>query len=109
MALVIDTSALITLERSSRDLVAALTADLRDETPVVPAIVYAELLVGVELADRPRHAARRRARIEALITHCSIVEFGPSIATCGQPQSQRPASTSRPFGPPQGEGVPRSR
>ena len=35
------------------------------------------------MADSPGHAARRRARIEALIAHCSIVEFGPSIATEG--------------------------
>jgi predicted nucleic acid-binding protein len=46
----------------------------------VPAIVYAELLVGVHLADHPRRAAGRRAKIEALLAVAPLVEFGPAVA-----------------------------
>jgi predicted nucleic acid-binding protein len=60
MGLVIDTSALVALERSAGPWSDGLPAD---ERVSVPAIVYAELLVGVHLADHPRRAARRRAKI----------------------------------------------
>ena len=53
---------------------------LADEPLAVPAIVYAELLVGVELADTAARAAARRARIEALVGAAGTVEFGSEIA-----------------------------
>jgi predicted nucleic acid-binding protein len=77
MGLVIDTSALVALERSAGSWTAGLPDD---EEASVPAIVYAELLVGVHLADHPRRAARRRAKIQALLTAAPIVEFGPAVA-----------------------------
>ena len=73
MGLVVDTSALIAVERAA-DWEASLGA-YGDEPAVIPAIVYAELLVGVRLADSPARAAGRRARIEALISRLPIVEF----------------------------------
>ena len=79
MGLVLDTSALIALERSGISPGAALGV-LGDEHPVLPAIVYAELLVGVHLADTPSRSARRRARVDALVALCSIVEFDSAIA-----------------------------
>jgi tRNA(fMet)-specific endonuclease VapC len=77
MGLVIDTSALVALERSAGSWSDGLPAD---ERASVPAIVYAELLAGVHLADHPRRAARRRAKIEALLSAAPIVEFGPAVA-----------------------------
>jgi tRNA(fMet)-specific endonuclease VapC len=53
---------------------------LEDEAVVVPAIVYAELVVGIELADTPLRAAARRAKISALIARVPLVEFGHEIA-----------------------------
>lgn len=79
MGLVVDTSALIALERSGRGA-AELVGKLGEEAPVIPAIVYAELLVGVELADSIGRARRRRARIEALVARCPVIEFGSAIA-----------------------------
>lgn len=79
MGLVLDTSALIALERSGTNPSAALGA-LGDEHPVLPAIVYAELLVGVHLADSPLRSARRQARVDALVALCPIVEFDGAIA-----------------------------
>jgi predicted nucleic acid-binding protein len=77
MGLVIDTSALVALERSGGSWSDRLPAD---EQASVPAIVYAELLVGVHLADHPRRAAGRRAKIEALLSVAPVVEFGPAVA-----------------------------
>ena len=47
---------------------------------VLPAIVYAELLVGVLLADTPSRAEARRAKLSALIARVPVVRFGPEIA-----------------------------
>lgn len=75
----LDTSALITIERSQIDWDAQL-GDLAGEPAVVPAIVYAELLVGVRLADSRQRAAGRRSRIDALVSRCPVIEFGREIA-----------------------------
>ncbi len=79
MGLVIDTSALVAAERGSGnwdDTVAAMG----DEAAVVPAIVYAELLVGVELAADRARAVGRRAKIDALMSRVPLVEFGAGAA-----------------------------
>ena len=79
MGLVIDTSALVAIERAGADWGAAI-ARFADEPVVIAAIGYAELLVGVELADTQRRAARRRERVDVLVTHCPVVEFSAQIA-----------------------------
>jgi tRNA(fMet)-specific endonuclease VapC len=76
MGLVIDTSALVALERARDDW----SQRLPDEPAVVAAVVYAELLVGVRLADSRRRAATRRAKIDALLAVVPIVAFGPAEA-----------------------------
>lgn len=80
MGLVIDTSALIDLERRGADWETAL-APFADEPVVLPAIVYAELLVGAALAGNARQAARRRARIEALARAVSVTAFDAEMAS----------------------------
>lgn len=72
MGLVIDTSALVALERSDADWSNALP----DEPAVVAAVVYAELLVGVQMADSRKRAASRRAKIDALLATVPLVDFG---------------------------------
>lgn len=79
MGLVIDTSALIAVERSGKSLDEAL-GEFASSRAVVPAIVYAELQVGVRLADTDSRAAGRRAKIEAIVSRCPIVEFDRAIA-----------------------------
>ena len=81
----IDTSALIAVERQAgnrRDPRAWADAlsGLSSEPVVLPAVVLAELLVGVALADTAKRAAARRARIDALVAHVPVVDFGPAIA-----------------------------
>lgn len=87
MGLVVDTSALVAIERHRTSNAAdagttwaALLGPCVDERIVLPAVVYAELLVGVHLADGPERAAARRARIEALTMRAPIVDFSAAIA-----------------------------
>lgn len=79
MGLVIDTSALAAAERAGSGWADALRV-IADESVVIPAIVYAELVVGVELAETPRRAAARRAKIAELVARVPLVEFGREIA-----------------------------
>jgi predicted nucleic acid-binding protein len=79
VGLVIDTSALVALERSTAPWEQALSS-ISDEPVVLPAIVYAELMVGVHLADTPSRATTRRAKINALLARVPTVEFGREIA-----------------------------
>jgi tRNA(fMet)-specific endonuclease VapC len=79
VGLVIDTSALAAAERAGAGWDSALRA-LADEPAVIPAIVYAELVVGIELADSPLRAAARRAKVTALLGRVPLVEFGREIA-----------------------------
>lgn len=85
MGLVIDTSALITVERRAAHTPSAhawtvLLQRLSSEPVVLPAIVLAELLVGVSMADTPKRAAARRARVDALVAHVPVVDFDAAIA-----------------------------
>lgn len=78
MGFVIDTSALVAWERAeSGD---ALPATISGEEVVIPAIVYAELLAGVQLAGSTRRASLRRGRIDALVARIPLVEFGAAVA-----------------------------
>jgi predicted nucleic acid-binding protein len=79
VGLVLDTSALIALERSKASLEQAL-GDAASQPAVMPAIVYAELQVGVLLADTRSRALARKARIDALVSRCPVVDFDSSIA-----------------------------
>lgn len=78
MGLVIDTSALVALERR-RNAVGALE-ELGGEPVAIPAAAYAEMLAGVYLADTPERAARRRAQIDALAGRAPVVDFDAAIA-----------------------------
>lgn len=78
MDLVIDTSALIEFERA----LAAGQEPLfdRDQTAVIPAIVWAEALVGVQLARTKREAQERRERLEILGASTNVVPFTADTA-----------------------------
>ncbi|MDP2320559.1 MAG: type II toxin-antitoxin system VapC family toxin [Acidobacteriota bacterium] len=85
MGLVIDTSALIAVERQSANLKGedAWTRQfprLAAEPVVLPAIVLAEILAGVAMADTAMRAAARRARIDALVAHVPVVDFDSEVA-----------------------------
>lgn len=79
MGLLIDTSALIELERGSKQWESVAEA-LGDEVAAIPAIVYAELLAGVHLAESGAWAAARRAKVEAVVARIPIVDFDAGAA-----------------------------
>ena len=76
MGLVIDTSALVALERSNT----GWSEGLPNEPAAMAAIVYAELLVGAKMTESRRRAAARRAKIDALLTAMPVVDFGLEAA-----------------------------
>jgi len=78
MGLVIDTSALIEIERA---LAAGneLIADA-DEPAVIPAIVWAEGMVGVTLAADEAAAQLRRSRLEAVGAKAPVAPFTAQTA-----------------------------
>lgn len=87
MGVVVDTSALVAAERlaelkgsASVAIWSSVIGQLADEPAALPAVVYAELMVGVLLADTPTRAATRRAKIEALTVRVPVVDFGSAIA-----------------------------
>ncbi len=79
MGLIIDTSALVTIERQKADLGAVL-AEYGDEPVAVPMIVWAELLAGVRLARNTGIAVRRRAWLEQLRLAVPLVPFDAAVA-----------------------------
>lgn len=78
MGLILDTSAVIAWERAARETASFLLEP--DESYVLPAIVWAELLVGVRLASSAQRAARRSARLHALRGVTGTEPFTPEIA-----------------------------
>lgn len=78
MGLILDTSALVELERSWGSS-SPLSLD-PNEVYALPAIVWAEALVGVRLASDAARAARRLARLEAIRSQTGIEDFTPLVA-----------------------------
>jgi predicted nucleic acid-binding protein len=78
VAIVLDTSALIEMEKS---LTRGEPPDLpTDEGVVIPVIVWAEALIGARLAATPVRAAQRRAHLGAIRQAADIQPFTPEIA-----------------------------
>ncbi len=78
MGLILDTSALVAWERAEK---AGQTIALDgSEELVMPAVVWAEALAGVRLADSAPRAARRMARLEALRRLMGIEPFTAETA-----------------------------
>lgn len=83
MGLVIDTSALVAVERRlvAKPQASSLKPWPFSKEPVaLPAIVVAEVLVGVSMADTAIRTAARRARLDALTAHVPVVEFDRGVA-----------------------------
>jgi predicted nucleic acid-binding protein len=76
---VIDSSALAAIERAAASRDDAL-ASLRDEPAALPAIVCAELLIGVHLAQGAARAEGRHAKIRALLSTLPVVDFTLGVA-----------------------------
>lgn len=79
MGLVVDTSALVALERAPSDWESTL-AEVGDEPCVMPAIVLAELLVGAQMAKGTKRGRQRRAKIDMLVARIPLVDFDRELA-----------------------------
>ena len=78
MGLILDTSALVSWERAAAT---GQTIDLAgNEELILPAVVWAEALAGVRLADSAARAARRLARLEALRRVMGVEPFTAETA-----------------------------
>lgn len=78
MGLAVDTSALIAWERAENPSVFQSISP--DEEIILPAVVWAEALVGVRLAKDASRANKRRARLEAVREIAGIEPFGALTA-----------------------------
>ncbi len=78
MGLILDTSALVAWERAE-NAGQAVALDGSEEL-VMPAVVWAEALAGVRLADSAARAVRRMARLEALRRLMGIEPFTAETA-----------------------------
>lgn len=76
MGLLIDTSALVAVERGQASFGGAMT----EEAVAIPAIVLAELLVGVRMADTSARAAARQRKIDDLVSRVDVVPFDRFVA-----------------------------
>jgi tRNA(fMet)-specific endonuclease VapC len=74
--LILDTGALIALERGLADATDVLPADA---DVAISAVTAAELLVGVELADES-HRARRQTLVEGIIERVEIIAYDLDVA-----------------------------
>ena len=79
MGVVVDTSAVVDLERAGHPFGQALEK-LGREPVGLPAIVLAELLVGAQLAATPALASARRGKVEAVRARVPVIDFTASIA-----------------------------
>jgi len=78
VGLILDTSAIVAWERAME---AGRAVDLENEVELVlPAIVWAEALAGVRLADTSVKVARRLARLEAIRRLTGVEPFDDRIA-----------------------------
>jgi tRNA(fMet)-specific endonuclease VapC len=75
----IDSSIIIAAERGQLDLEAALSVRGEEQLRVA-AITVAELYEGVERADTPTRAEKRRAFLENYLTRLPVVNFDAAIA-----------------------------
>lgn len=78
MGLILDTSAIVAWERA-QDADQVVSLDGNEEL-VMPAVVWAEALAGVRLADSAARAARRMARLEALRRLMGVEPFTAETA-----------------------------
>jgi predicted nucleic acid-binding protein len=78
MGLILDTSAIVAWERAL-DAGKSISLDAGEEL-LLPAVVWAEALAGVRLADSAQRAARRMSRLEAIRRLTGVEPFTAETA-----------------------------
>jgi tRNA(fMet)-specific endonuclease VapC len=79
LALLIDTSIVIAIERSGQ-VIEALFAELGDQPLVLSAITASELLHGVHRADGALRRGRRERFVESILTDLPVLPFDLDVA-----------------------------
>ena len=79
MARLIDTSALVALERQGQSLDPLVSA-AADEPVALAAITASELLLGMERADSPQRRLRREAFVAAVLDLAPVLPFDLRVA-----------------------------
>lgn len=78
MGLILDTSAIVAWERAL-DAGKSISLDAGEEL-LLPAVVWAEALAGIRLADSAQRAARRMSRLEAIRRLTGVEPFTAETA-----------------------------
>ena len=78
MGIALDTSVLVELERRGEELIGAVSEDA--DQVFVPALVIAELWIGVELADSAERRTSRVRKIESLLRRAAPLPFTEDVA-----------------------------
>ncbi len=78
MGIAVDTSALVAVERRGVSLLATLSVETDDVW--IPALVLAELWIGVELADSASRRVARIRKIHALLDGAVVLSFDERVA-----------------------------
>lgn len=78
MGIVLDTSALIDLERRADERKGSLPPEITDV--FLPTIVLAELWIGIEVAPRREIRERRSRKIQALVEVTTLIPFSEELA-----------------------------
>jgi len=97
MAVLIDTSVFITLERTGRTL-SALIRPIPGEPLALSSITASELLVGVHRANTEPRRRTREAFVETIFTTVPLVQFDLSAARVHARLSAQLAAVGQPFG-----------
>lgn len=97
MALLIDSSIFIALERRGQPL-GALAGAAPDEPVALASITASELLAGVHRADSPRRRLQREAFVEAILELVPVVPFDLRVARTHAQLWTQLAAAGRPVG-----------
>jgi predicted nucleic acid-binding protein len=98
MALLIDTSVFIRMERDDRP-VGELAIEWPEERFAVAAITASELLYGVERADTEARRIRRRAYVDTILRTLPVIAFDLAVAEVHAKLGASLAKIGRPIGP----------
>jgi predicted nucleic acid-binding protein len=97
MAVLIDSSVFVALERRGQTL-SALAKVVPDEALALASITASELLVGVHRADSPRRRVTRETFVEAILETIPVLPFELRIARVHAALFAQLAAAGRPVG-----------
>ena len=98
MALLVDTSIFITLERQNRSWRDFFADEIRRELPAIASITASELLAGIYRGDTPERRANRESHVEQILDTLTVLPFDLDCARVHARLWQGLASSGLPIG-----------